>query len=70
MRSSFIAYNDGGAGDLGHLAERIVVIVVRRAQIGLACGQPCLHLDVEEPVLHAEAFLLRGEVFDAPLARL
>ena len=63
-------FNDRGARDLSHFAERIVVIVVGWAQVGLASGQSCLHLDIEETICHSEALLLPGEVFNLSLAGL
>ena len=46
-----------------------MVVVVGWAQVGLAGGETSLHLDVEESVLQTEAFLLRCEIFNAPLVR-
>ena len=52
---------------MGELAERIVVVVVGWAEIGLACSQPSLHLDIEESILHAKAFLLGCKILNSPL---
>ena len=63
-------YDDRCAGDLSKFAEGIVVVVVRRAEIGLASGQPSLHLDIEESILHAKAFLLGCKILNSSLLRL
>ena len=40
-----------------HLLERIVVVVIGRAEIGLASGEPLRHFYVEESISHAKSFL-------------
>ena len=59
--------NDRRARYLSHLAELVVVIVLRRAEIWLACGQPRLYFPVEESVSDTETFSLGGKVFNVTL---
>ena len=63
-------YDDRGAGDLRHFAESIVMVVIGRAEVRLASGQSCFHLDVKESILHSKAFLLRCKIFYPSLIRL
>lgn len=39
-------FQDSCAGILVHFAEGVVVVVVRRAQVRLACSKPFGYLDV------------------------
>ena len=58
-----MTYDDGGAWDLCHFTECIVVVVIGWAEVWLASGQPGLHLDIKEPILHTESLFLGGKIF-------
>ena len=43
---------------------RLVVVIVRWAQVWLACSKSTGHLDVKEAIRHSESFLQRGSVLN------
>ena len=50
-------YDDRGAGDLRHFAESIVMVVIGRAEVGLASGEATSHFHIQESIGPSKARL-------------
>ena len=63
-------YNNRSARLSDHLSELVMMVILCRAQVRLACRQSRSHLHIQESVCHAKTFLHLGKVHCLSLARL